>query len=92
MKTTTENSKMQTNGAVITGRYIIATRNDGRTFTGMVESVKAMPKGTLVVVSWFSHDENDYGHKYRSLYLENLSGWEVCDNAEEYDCAVASIH
>ena len=84
-------SKMQTNGAVISGRYMIAHRNDGRIFSGRVESVKAMSKGTLVVLTWFSHDEENYGHKFRSVYLENLTGWEMYLTADEYDCAVASM-
>jgi len=84
-------NKMQTNGAVINGRYMIATRKDGRLFSGRVESVKAFNKGTLVVLAWFSHDESDYGSKYRSFYLENLSGWEMYLTADEYDCAVASM-
>jgi hypothetical protein len=84
-------NKMQTNGAVINGRYMIATRKDGRVFSGRVESVKAFDKGTLVVLAWFSHDEENYGNKYRSFYLESLSGWGMYLAADEYDCAVASM-
>ena len=82
---------MEKNGAVVVGRYMIATRKDGRVFSGCVESVKVLTKGTLVVVSWFSHDEDDYGHKYRSLYLENLNGWEMYHHEDEYCHAVSMV-
>jgi hypothetical protein len=91
METHNGDSKMQTNGAVITGRYMIASRKDGRVFSGMVESVKALDKGTLVVLTWFSHDEENYGHKYRSFYLDSLTGWEMYLDGEEYDCAIACM-
>ena len=70
---------------------MVATRKDGRVFCGRVESAKDMPKGTLVVLTWFSHDEDDHGNKYRSFYLENMSGWEMYLSVEEYDAVVDSM-
>lgn len=62
-------------GAVITGRYIFAKRNDGREFIGRVENVKAMPNGTMVTVS--------IGNGYRNVYLENCETWAVYNEEEE---------
>ena len=60
---------MEKYGAVITGRYIYAVRNDGREFIGRIANVKALSTGTLVTI------END--NEYRNVYLENLKNWEV---------------
>jgi len=56
------------------GMYFVATRNDGRYFQGFIESVKALTKGTLVVIR---DSDSDSGPVYKSVYLENLSVWEA---------------
>jgi hypothetical protein len=61
---------MEKNGAVITGRYIVAKRNDGRRFTGMIESVKALAKGTLVTIRQIDNN-------FKNFYLENLVEWDT---------------
>lgn len=71
---------MEKYGAVITGRYIYAVRNDGREFVGRIANVKALPKGTLVTI------ENDA--EYRNVYLENLKNWEVYRDDVELPTAV----
>lgn len=82
METTNGEAKMK-NGAVITGRFVWAKRADGRDFAGQIESVRTLPKGTLVVVmSWDSEWEQN---KYESFYLENLVEWEVCEDADTFD-------
>ena len=82
IETTNGEAKMK-NGAVITGRFVWAKRQDGREFMGQIESVRALTKGTLVVVmSWNSEDERN---KYESFYLENLVEWEVCEDADTFD-------
>jgi hypothetical protein len=61
---------MQKNGAVISGRYIVAKRLDGRCFVGMVESVKALAKGTLVTI-------RQIDDTFKNFYLENLVEWDT---------------
>ena len=56
------------------GMYFVATRNDGRHFQGYIESVKALVKGTLVVLR---DSDSDSGPVYKSVYLENLTVWEA---------------
>jgi hypothetical protein len=69
-------NKMQTSYAPVhVGHYIFATRNDGRDFVGQIESVKALPKGTFVVVKI---ESDEYGPRFKSFYLESLSAW-ACD-------------
>ena len=54
------------------GHYIFATRKDGRDFVGHIESVKALSKGTFVVVRIAGDDD---GPRYKSFYLESLNSW-----------------
>jgi hypothetical protein len=54
------------------GHYIFATRKDGRDFVGYIESVKALAKGTFVVVRV---ESDEYGPRYKSFYLESLTSW-----------------
>jgi hypothetical protein len=70
--TTTKDSTMTTVYAPVhTGHYIFATRKDGRQFVGHIQSVKALAKGTFVVVRLADND----GPVYKSFYLESLNGW-----------------
>jgi len=74
-------------GPVHVGYYIVAERkDDGRHFRGVIESVKALTKGTLVVVR---RDYDDNEPSYKSFYLESLVSWDVHPNAdymiEKYD-------
>jgi hypothetical protein len=59
---------------VSVGKYFVATRNDGRYFQGFIESVKALTKGTLVIIR---DSDSDSGPVYKSVYLENLSTWKA---------------
>ena len=74
METQTQKAnKMHTAYAPIhTGHYIFATRKDGRDFIGQIESVKALPKGTFVVVRI---ESDEYGPRFKSFYLESLTSW-----------------
>lgn len=54
------------------GHYIFATRQDGREFVGHIQSVKALAKGTFVVVRV---ESDDSGPVYKSFYLESLTSW-----------------
>lgn len=83
METQTENGKMAKNGAVIVNRFMWAKRADGRDFAGQIESVRALPKGTLVVVSSWDTEWDQRSHK--SFYLESLVEWEVCEDADTFD-------
>lgn len=65
--------------AVIAGKFIVATRKDGRHFQGYIESVKALTKGTLLVIR--DRDDED-GPVYKSVYLENLATWTASYDAE----------
>jgi hypothetical protein len=66
-------NKMQTAFAPVhAGHYIFATRKDGRDFVGYIQSVKALAKGTFVVVR--IADDVD-GPVYKSFYLEGLDSW-----------------
>jgi hypothetical protein len=83
---TTRNEKMYTAYAPVhTGHYIHAKRNDGRYFSGKIESVKALPKGTMIVVK---DDRWEDSPTFKSVYLENLVSWDVHPNrdimAEKY--------
>lgn len=68
---------MENYGAVINGRYIVAHRNDGRVFAGRMESVKALPKGTFVVVRMADDT-------CKSFYLEGLTEWRTFHTEAEY--------
>ena len=69
-------------GAVISGRHMWAKRNDGREFAGYIESVRALTKGTLVVIqSW---DDRRECRKYSSVYLEGLVEWQTCEDADTF--------
>ena len=87
METTTmRNEKMYTAYAPVhAGHYIHAKRNDGRYFSGKIESVKALPKGTMIVVK---DDRWEDSPTFKSVYLENLVSWDVHPNrdimAEKY--------
>jgi len=71
--TTTKDSTMTTAYAPVhAGHYIFATRKDGRDFVGYIQSVKALAKGTFVVVR--IADDVD-GPVYKSFYLESLDSW-----------------
>jgi len=60
---------------VSVGKFIVATRKDGRYFQGYIESVKAiLGKGTLVVIR---DRDDESGPVYKSVYLENLSTWRA---------------
>lgn len=60
---------------VSVGKFIVATRKDGRYFQGYIESVKAiLSKGTLVVIR---DRDDESGPVYKSVYLENLSTWQA---------------
>ena len=74
---------MEKYGAVIVNRFIWAKRNDGRDFAGQIVSVRALPKGTLVVVMSWDTEWDQKSHK--SFYLESLVEWEVCKDAETFD-------
>jgi len=65
--------------AVTAGKFIVATRKDGRYFQGYIESVRALTKGTLLVIR--DRDSED-GPVYKSVYLENLSVWTASHDAE----------
>lgn len=56
------------------GLFLKAVRNDGREIDGVVESVRSMPKGTLVVVSVL--DNGNTLHK--SVYLESTKWYRAC--------------
>ena len=77
MENTNGDTTMENYGAVITGRYIVAHRNDGRVFAGQMESVKALPKGTFVVVRMADDT-------CRSFYLEGLTEWRTFHTEAEY--------
>ena len=86
METKDKRNKKMNYGAVISGKFIYARRNDGREFDGLIQSVRALVKGTLVVVvNWDSEWERN---KYESFYLENCSDWAVYDHIEEFRLAV----
>jgi hypothetical protein len=69
---TTKDSTMKTAYAPVhADHYIFATRKDGRQFVGHIQSVKALAKGTFVVVRLADND----GPVYKSFYLESLNGW-----------------
>jgi hypothetical protein len=74
MTTTTTKDKTMTTAyaPVHAGHYIFATRKDGRDFVGYIQSVKALAKGTFVVVR--IADDVD-GPVYKSFYLESLDSW-----------------
>jgi len=78
-----ENGKMAKNGAVVRHRYMWAKRADGRDFAGRIESVRALPKGTLATVSFWNAEWDRWD--YKSFYLENLIAWEVCEDADIFD-------
>lgn len=81
-----QEDKTMNYGAVISGKFVYARRNDGREFDGLIESVRALVKGTLVVVvNWDSEWKQN---KYESFYLEDCSDWAVYDSAEEFQMAV----
>ena len=81
-----QEGKKMNYGAVISGKFVYARRNDGHEFVGLIESVRALAKGTLVVVvNWDSEWERK---KYESFYLENCSDWTVYDSSEEFQMAV----
>ena len=64
----------------VSGMYIKAIRKDGKLFHGMIENVRSMPKGTLVVVA--SRGEVEDYHvqiNYTSVYLENCTTVELDD-------------
>ena len=78
---------MENYGAVITGRYIYAVRNDGREFVGRIANVKALPKGTLVTIENADGENGFIRFQYKNVYLENLKDWTVY--ADEVDLASA---
>lgn len=77
MENTNGETTMENYGAVITGRYIVAHRNDGRVFAGRIETAKALPKGTFVVVRMADN-------ACRSFYLEGLAEWRTFHTEAEY--------
>lgn len=81
IETQTERMKMNTTLQPVAGMYIKAVRNDGKLFHGMIESVRSMPKGTLVVVASRGESMETYHVQidYSSVYLENCSTVELDD-------------
>lgn len=60
------------------GMFFVAVRNDGRQFSGEVESTKETSKGTMVVVFTLNHD---YSRKYATVYLTDCKTWMIRDYA-----------
>jgi nucleoside-triphosphatase THEP1 len=81
IETQMERMKMTTTIQPVAGMYIKAVRNDGKVFHGMIQSVRSMPKGTLVVVSSRGESMEPYHVQidYSSVYLENCSTVELDD-------------
>ena len=63
---------------IVKGMMFVGVRNDGRQFSGEVESTKQTTKGTLVVL--FSLNP-DYSRKYATVYLHDCRTWMVRDCA-----------
>lgn len=59
-------------GAVVVGKGFTGTRKDNRYFAGEIESVKALPKGTLVTIMFGNADLEKV---YKSFYLEEMVDW-----------------
>lgn len=59
---------------VTKGLFLLAVRKDKEEISGVVESVRNLPKGTLVVVSSL----NDGKTTYASVYLENTRWYRAC--------------
>jgi len=60
------------NLTITAGMFFHSTRKDGRHLDGIIESVRHLPKGTLVTLfQGWSHDGKDYV----SVYLENCILW-----------------
>jgi nucleoside-triphosphatase THEP1 len=81
IETQMENMKMITTLQPVSGMYIKAIRKDGKLFHGMIESVRSMPKGTLVVVASRGESMEAYHVQidYTSVYLENCTKVELDD-------------
>lgn len=56
------------------GLYLMSVRKDGEEIAGVVESVRSLPKGTLVVVSVLDGPDKVYA----SVYLENTRWYRAC--------------
>ena len=57
------------------GKYISATRNDGRFFCGEVVKTTDTAKGKLVVVK--------SGESHKSFYMENVKSFHITDSNDE---------
>lgn len=77
------NSKATSEGMIMIekGMYLFGMRKDFRVIKGVVESVRPMPKGTLVVLS----EMHDGQVTYKSLYLEEARLYRVVrmDNPQD---------
>lgn len=56
------------------GLFLVAVRNDGKEISGVVQSVRNLPKGTLVVVMSIQSGIETFA----SVYLENTRWYRAC--------------
>ena len=59
---------------VAKGMFLMSVRKDGEEISGTVESVRTLPKGTLVVVRSMLTGQPVYA----SVYLENTRWYRAC--------------
>lgn len=64
------------NLTIVPGMFFHSTRRDGRHFNGVIESVRHLPKGTLVTLF---HGWSNEGKDYISVYLENCIMWAASE-------------
>jgi hypothetical protein len=63
---------------VIVGKYIYASRRDGRDFIGYISNVKKYRgKGVMVTVLYYTENHE----QYRNVYLDDCPDWRVYDTA-----------
>jgi hypothetical protein len=54
-------------------KYFVATRNDGREFSGRVERVIENARGTLVTLMQYG----ETGLEYKNVYIQECRDWNV---------------